>query len=117
MMHSHVTAEEVFLQIQKTHPNISRATVYRNLNILFEEGKIGRISIPDKAAKFDFISGNHYHVRCEKCEKLFDVDMNGLDSVEEELKTKIRNDNGFTFTGCDIIFKGICPECKNKARI
>ena len=24
-MHSHVTAEEVFMQIQKNHPNISRA--------------------------------------------------------------------------------------------
>ena len=38
-MHSHVTAEEVFMQIQNSHPNISRATVYRNLNILYEEGK------------------------------------------------------------------------------
>lgn len=116
-MHSHVTAEEVLMQIQKNHPNISRATVYRNLNILYEEGKIGRISVPDNAAKFDFMPAHHYHVRCEKCDKLFDVDMNGLDSVEEDLKRKIKNDNGFTFTGCDIIFKGICPECKKSAKI
>ena len=116
-MHSHVTAEEVFMQIQNSHPNISRATVYRNLNILYEEGKIGRISVPDNAAKFDFMPAHHYHVRCEKCNKLFDVDMNDFDSVEEDLKRKIKNDNGFTFTGCDIIFKGICPECKKSAEI
>ena len=79
-MHSHVTAEEVFMQIQKNHPNISRATVYRNLNILYEEGKIGRISVPDNAAKFDFMPAHHYHVRCEKCDKLFDVDMKDFDS-------------------------------------
>lgn len=116
-MHSHVTAEEVFMQIQNSHPNISRATVYRNLNILYEEGKIGRISVPDNAAKFDFMPAHHYHVRCEKCDKLFDVDMKDFDSVEEDLKRKIINDNGFTFTGCDIIFKGICPECKKSAKI
>lgn len=116
-MHSHVTAEEVFMQIQKNHPNISRATVYRNLNILYEEGKIGRISVSDNAAEFDFMPAHHYHVRCEKCDKLFDVDMKDFDSVEEDLKRKIKNDNGFTFTGCDIIFKGICPECKKSAKI
>ena len=116
-MHSHVTAEEVFMKIQNNHPNISRATVYRNLNILYEEGKIGRISVPDNAAKFDFMPVHHYHVRCEKCDKLFDVYMNDFDSVEEDLKRKIKNDNGFTFTGCDIIFKGICPECKKSAKI
>ena len=43
--------------------------------------------------------------------------MNDFDSVEEDLKRKIKNDNGFTFTGCDIIFKGICPECKKSAKI
>ena len=53
----------------------------------------------------------------EKCDKLFDVDMKDFDSVEEDLKRKIKNDNGFTFTGCDIIFKGICPECKKSSKI
>ena len=48
---------------------------------------------------------------------IFTVDIKDFDSVEEYLKRKIKNDNGFTFTGCDIIFKGICPECKKSAKI
>ena len=39
---------------------------------------------------------------------VFDVDMD----VIEDLYQKIRDTHGFEFTGCDIIFRGICPECK-----
>ena len=34
----HATADEIYRAIVKEHPNISRATVYRNLNSLSESG-------------------------------------------------------------------------------
>ena len=39
-MTGHVSADEVYDAIAADHPNISRATVYRNLNRLAEMGKI-----------------------------------------------------------------------------
>ena len=48
---AHLTAEEIFILAKKEMPNIALGTVYRNLNILVEEGLLNRIAIagrPDK---------------------------------------------------------------------
>lgn len=37
-LHCHATADEIYREIIKTHPHISRATVYRNLNLLSDRG-------------------------------------------------------------------------------
>ena len=37
-LQNHPTADEVYQKVQKSCPTISRATVYRNLKLLAEEG-------------------------------------------------------------------------------
>ena len=39
-LQNHPTADEVYQEVQKNCPTISRATVYRNLKLLAEEGEI-----------------------------------------------------------------------------
>ncbi len=109
-LHCHATADEVYGEIKKTHPTISRATVYRNLNLLSELGEIRRLEIPGSADRFDHIIRNHCHVKCEICNRVFDVDMDFVNGLE----SGIRDTRGFDFTGYDIIFHGVCPECKSK---
>lgn len=104
----HATADEVYELIHKEHPNISKATVYRNLNTLSDDGKIRRIDIPSGAERFDHICSKHYHIQCEKCRRIFDVDMDVISGLESHIKDR----HGFKFTDCDIVFKGICPECQ-----
>lgn len=104
----HATADEIYQTIVEEHPNISRATVYRNLNMLSESGDIRKREMPGGPDRFDHNCHDHCHVKCEKCGRLFDVDMDYVFGLEKN----IRNDNGFTFTGYDIIFRGICPDCK-----
>ncbi|MGN1047429.1 MAG: transcriptional repressor [Eubacteriales bacterium] len=106
----HATADEIYEEIVKEHPNISRATVYRNLNLLSEEGKIRKMEIPGGADRFDHMCHEHCHVRCEKCGRVFDVDMEYITGLEKNIK----NDRGFDFTGYDILFRGICPDCKKR---
>ena len=107
-LHCHATADEIYNEIIKKHPMVSRATVYRNLNLLSEMGGIRRLEIPGSADRFDHISSNHCHVKCEVCGRVFDVDMNFVGGLERG----IRDTHGFDFTGYDIIFHGVCPECK-----
>ena len=103
----HATADEVYDAIVKEHPTISRATVYRNLNRLSETGKIRKIAVPDGPDRFDHQRHEHYHVKCVKCARVFDVDMDYI----ADLEGKIKDAHGFQFTGHNIIFTGICPEC------
>ena len=107
----HATADEVYREIIKEHPSISKATVYRNLNLLSEMGEIRRLETPGSADRFDHITGNHCHVKCTVCGRVFDVDMEYVSGLE----SGIRDAHGFDFAGYDIIFHGVCPECKKGA--
>lgn len=104
----HPTAEEVYADIAKKHANISRATVYRNLNQLTECGEIRKIEIAGGADRYDDQCHDHYHVKCMKCGRVFDVDMETIPNLEKQVKDW----QGFSFSGHDILFKGICPKCK-----
>ncbi|MFR7675832.1 MAG: Fur family transcriptional regulator [Acutalibacteraceae bacterium] len=104
----HATADEIYNAIVNEHPHISRGTVYRNLNQLSESGEIRKLEIPDGADRFDHRCHDHYHARCLKCGQVFDVEMEYI----KDLEKKIKDTHGFEFSGHDIMFKGICPECK-----
>lgn len=107
-LQSHATADEIYEEVVTEHPNVSRATVYRNLKLLSETGYIRKIEIPGGADRFDHLCHDHCHVKCEKCGRVFDVDMEYITGLEKSIK----NDRGFTFTGYDILFRGVCPDCQ-----
>ena len=109
-MKRHATTEEVYEFIKKEHPTIGKGTVYRNLDILAEEGELRKIEVPDGPNRFDFILKKHYHVRCVKCGEISDVDMD----VISDLLERIHNTHGIEFLDYDILFKGICLKCKEK---
>lgn len=108
-LQNHATADEIYNEIVKDYPTISRGTVYRNLQRLCEMGEIRKTEIPGGADRFDHLCYDHYHARCEKCGRVFDVDMDYIPDLEKS----IRDGHGFTFTGYDIVFKCICPKCKD----
>ncbi|MGL5514516.1 MAG: Fur family transcriptional regulator [Sporomusa sp.] len=103
----HATADEIYNTIVKKHPNISRGTVYRNLSLLCDIGEIHKVEMPVGADCYDYLCHEHYHVRCVKCGRVFDVEMEFISDLEKNIKDA----RGFKFTGHDIVFKGICPKC------
>ena len=106
----HATADEIYAEVVRENSAVSKATVYRNLQQLCEAGEIRRRTIPGSADRYDHLCSNHYHVRCEQCGRVFDVDMSYMAGLERS----IRNTHGFAFTGHDIVFRGICPQCRGK---
>ena len=106
-LHCHATADEIYDLIVMKHPNISRGTVYRNLNLLSDFGEIRKVEIPSGADRFDHECRDHYHARCLKCNKVFNVEMDYI----VDLQKNIKDTHGFEITGHDLIFKGICPDC------
>ena len=108
----HANADEIYETIVTEHPNVSRATVYRNLKLLSETGYIRKIEIPGGADRFDHMCHDHCHVKCEKCGRVFDVDMEYITGIEKNIK----DDRGFKFTGYDILFRGVCPDCQGSQK-
>ena len=106
-LHDHPTADEVYEEISREHPSISRGTVYRNLKQLAEDGYISERKVPGGADRFDHITAEHYHVRCLLCGRIYDVDMDLIPDLEGSIK----DTHGFKFLGYDLVFKGICPQC------
>ena len=109
-MKRHVTANEVYEFVKEFCPTIGKGTVYRNLDILVEEGALRKVEVPDGPNRFDLTLKNHYHVRCVNCGEISDVDMDEILGLLE----KIHDTHGTDFSGYDILFKGICPKCQKK---
>ena len=109
-LHNHPTADEVYREVSDRHPTVSRGTVYRNLNMLAENGDIRNVETPAGANHYDHRRDNHYHARCLKCARVFDVDMDFIPNLGEN----IRDAHGFALSGYDLVFKGVCAECQGK---
>lgn len=109
----HPTTEEIYLHIRKTYPQLSRATVYRNVNVLAESGEIRLVCVPNSAVRADAYTTPHYHIKCRECGGVFDVAM----SYAEHLERKVVQKNGFQFEGHELIFIGLCPSCREKCSL
>lgn len=57
----HPTADTIYANVKEQYPNISLGTVYRNLNLLADEGQILRLSCGDGSDHFDGTIEPHYH--------------------------------------------------------
>ena len=104
---NHPTADAIYRLVIQHYPSISRGTVYRNLNVLAEQGMIAKIHLPDGLDHFDCHTNKHYHMRCTQCGKVFDINLPEL----EERINQVNSPDGFVLEGHDIVFTGRCPDC------
>lgn len=109
---THPTAEEIYSAIALQHPTISRGTVYRNLNLLVEQGAVRRVThLKNAADRFDFELKPHYHFHCSGCNKVFDADL----PYQNDFLAQVPNPQGFSFEAYEIVFTGYCAACQKAA--
>lgn len=107
---NHATADEIYTYVSQEHPRIGKGTIYRNLNILAEEGKIRKLEIPGGPDCFDHNCTEHHHMRCVRCGRVFDVDLKPLLKLDD----LVRAPQGMEFHDYHILFKGVCPDCRKQ---
>ena len=100
----HMTADQVYGELRKIYPAVSRATVYNNLNKLCDIGMIRRVSLEDSPDRYDRIE-KHDHLVCQKCGKLSDI---CFDDLTQSLKKQFGED--FLFYDLKVFY--ICPDCR-----
>ena len=103
----HPTAEYLYSVLKEKDPNISLATLYRNLNQMAEKGLIKKIDGLESASHYDHNIHEHYHFICKKCKKVFDISSN----VAPEIVVKTKAETGFEIDSYDIVFSGLCKDC------
>lgn len=106
---SHPSADRLYTEMKKTFPNISIATVYRNLAVLEKTGAVIKLSLGGGREYYDGDTSRHYHLICSVCGRIIDVPMpytRRIDKTASEL-------TGADIDNHNIVFNGICADCKN----
>lgn len=102
----HPTADDVYQEVRKQHPNISLGTVYRNLTLLCEQGEIKRI-VSTGPDRFDGILVEHDHFICEECGDILNIPKIHLLDIDE-----FRQGIPGKVSQSKVYYYGICENCQ-----
>lgn len=99
---SHLSADQLLQLCRKKDVRISQATLYRALKSLESEGKIRRISLPDRDV-YDGCLENHAHICCPVCGKIEDFRQLDLHPLLDQMKEPP--------LACDLLIYRVCDAC------
>src|SRR3990167_8750300 len=105
---THPRADTLFHMVRRRLPAISMGTVYRNLNLLKEEGKALELQCGKYSSRYDADTRNHYHFFCMECEGIFDLE----EPVLQDLDKTISKTSGLRVHYHRMNFYGYCGNCK-----
>ena len=105
---AHPSAEWVFEHVKAEVPDISLATVYRNLALFKEQGLIVSVATVNGVERFDGNTDPHVHFICNGCGRV--VDLPKI-HVPENLNQAAARDSGGRVTSCQLTFTGTCENC------
>lgn len=74
----HVTAEGLYLELQRTRQSIARATVYNILHQFRDVGLLREVQLPAGPSFFDTHTDDHHHFLYEETGELEDVPADGI---------------------------------------
>ncbi|MDR2785345.1 MAG: transcriptional repressor, partial [Treponema sp.] len=103
----HPTAQWVYEQLRPRIPDLSLGTVYRNISLFRQEGKLVSVGVVNGEEHFDGFTAPHPHCVCECCGKVFDLPC----PDEAALASLTKNLTGFDADFRKTVFYGVCPEC------
>jgi Fur family ferric uptake transcriptional regulator len=105
---SHPTANEVYDMVRKRLPRIGLGTVYRNLELMADNGLVLKLEVGGSQKRFDATTHLHYHIRCSGCGRVDDIEMAAmpqLDAMASEM-------SDYEVLGHHIEFSGLCGSCR-----
>ena len=105
----HMSAEEVFAEMKKRTQASNIATVYRTLDMLWEEGLACRNDLGEGRIVYAAMQhGPHVHLVCRCCNQVIDADPGMLDPLGEEMRTQYHFEADLQHLS---VF-GVCADCQ-----
>jgi Fe2+ or Zn2+ uptake regulation protein len=105
---AHPTAESVYDAARAEMPTISLKTVYQTLNDLADMGELNLLDLGTGAGRFDPNTGAHHHLVCDRCGKVRDLHLEFPGVRVPRAKAQ-----GFAVRTAEVVFRGMCDDCKN----
>lgn len=103
---NHPNVEMIYKHMLKICPTISKTTVYNTVKSLDKAGLIKAVKFSSKGeAIYDGNPSVHYHFVCDKCGKIFDLDLDCKNIIKKEI-------DGHKVESVCAYFSGVCKECK-----
>ena len=101
-----LSIEEILKAGRETVKTLNQATVYRNLKMLVEEGRLIKINAPALGALYERADkGHHHHFQCRSCDKVYEID--GCCFNEGSATPP-----GFITERHEVYLFGVCSTCK-----
>lgn len=110
----HPTADMVYTNIRKHYPNISLGTVYRNLNLLVDQGDVIKVTTGDGSDRFDGNIDQHYHFLCTECSTIEDIYIDS--KLIERINEFVASDFKGSIHGHNSLFHGLCHKCQQNKK-
>ena len=104
----HPSADWVYEQVRSICPDISLATVYRNLALFKQQGLIASVGTVRGVERFDGDTHPHVHFICQNCDAV--IDLPRL-AVPESLSAQAAREVCGSVDSCQLSFTGVCKVC------
>ena len=102
---SHMTADQIFEALRKRYPAVVLATVYNNLNKLWESGCIRKVAVEGMPDRYDRAE-RHDHLMCKVCGRLQDLEL-------PDLTGQFQQQVDVPVLSYDLKLLYICEDCRN----
>ncbi len=110
---THPTAEAVHQAARRQMETISLKTVYQTLHELASLGEIAMLDLGTGTARFDpNVATAHHHLVCRACGKVRD-----LHADFSALRVPAGEDAGFAVGPAEVVFRGVCADCRPGAGV
>ncbi len=111
-IHYHFEADELLFKMKQKSLKISRATVYRTLELLVKSGMVRRVHLGEDHYHYEHVTGNshHDHLICTTCGGVIEFH----DEVLEQRQRDICEKKKFTPTFHNLQILGVCDSCTRK---
>ena len=112
--HEHVEADELLVRLRSQHKKISRATIYRTLELMVDSGIVGRLRIGEAGYRYERLrAGDHHdHLICDQCGKVIEFFEPQIEALQDEVALR----HGFVLLSHTHQMRGICRSCRPRAK-
>jgi len=114
----HPTAEVIWAEVVRHMPAVSLKTVYQTLNDLSTMGVVSHVDVGTGSARFDTNTDRHQHVVCNRCNRVWDVNVDLTEEwIESKLPAQLPHELGgrFFVSSSDLVVRGLCGMCADDA--